>query len=274
MTATPIEISPASPSWSERDTLVDVLGVKVSALNLDEVVATLSSWREAGRREYVCCVCVHGIVSANLDPEIRNALNGAGLATKDGMPVALWSRAAGHASSRRVCGSDVMEAMCALGEQDGSRHFFYGSTPSTLKALEARLKSRFPGLVIAGMRSPPFRPLTPEEEDAEIAAINAARPDYVWVGLGMPKQERWMARFVGRVEATALLGVGAAFDFHAGVKRRAPAWMQRSGLEWLFRLGCEPRRLARRYVIDNAIFLGLAARHMAGRGVRGRFAAK
>ena len=131
--------------------------------------------------------------------------------------------------------------------------------------LVSRLTQRYPGLVVAGHRSPPFRPLTDEEDAVDVGAINAARPDFVWIGLGMPKQEKWMAAHVGRIEAAALIGVGAAFDFHAGAKPRAPLWMQRCGLEWLFRLGSEPRRLAGRYLIDNTIFLTYAAQQLAGR---------
>jgi hypothetical protein len=124
--------------------------------------------------------------------------------------------------------------------------------------------SGYPGLIVAGYRSPPCRPLSTEEDAADVAAINETRPDFVWVGLGMPKQEKWMAAHLGRVEATALIGVGAAFDFHAGTKPRAPRWMQHSGLEWLFRLASEPRRLAGRYLIDNTIFLTHAAQQLTG----------
>ena len=253
---------------------VDMLGVAISTLNMSETVSTILDWRQATpARHYVCCVCVHGIVTANRDPEIRLAINGASLATKDGMPVALWCRASGFPDSRRVSGSDLMEELCATGLDKGARHYFYGSTPHVLEQLTDRLRDRFPGLAIVGHRSPPFRSLSPDEEAAEIAAINATRPDFVWVGLGMPKQERWMARNIGKIDAAALLGVGAAFDFHAGVKRRAPGWMQRHGLEWLFRLATEPRRLARRYVIDNSSFILLVVGHLISgrlRQVRGK----
>lgn len=249
--------------------VVDMLGVAISPLELNEIVTEIERWRsEPGAGRYVCCVCVHGIVTAHHDPEVRAALNGASLATKDGLPVALWCHASGFRNSRRVCGTDLMSALCSAGIATGARHYFYGSTPEVLERLASQLKQRFPGLVIAGAYSPPFRRLSPEEEQAEIDAINATRPDYVWVGLGMPKQEKWMVRNAGKVQASALLGVGAAFDFHAAVKRRAPGWMQRSGLEWLFRLATEPRRLARRYVIDNGTFIGLVARHLVSHRAR------
>jgi N-acetylglucosaminyldiphosphoundecaprenol N-acetyl-beta-D-mannosaminyltransferase len=180
------------------------------------------------------------------------------------MPLVWWCRGSGMAQARRVYGPDMLDAVCGFGVQHGYRHYFYGGTPALLERLVARLEHRHPGLVVAGYHAPPFRPLSAAEDAQDIAAINAARPDFVWVGLGMPKQEKWMAAHIGRIEATALLGVGAAFDFHAGTKPHAPRWMQRWGLEWLFRLMCEPRRLARRYLVGNTVFLLLAAQQLMG----------
>jgi exopolysaccharide biosynthesis WecB/TagA/CpsF family protein len=250
-----------SPGSSER---VNILGVGVTPFDLAQAVATLDRWREEGRREYVCCVSVHGLVTAQRDREIRYALNRSGLATEDGMPLVWWCRRAGFARAGRVCGSDLLDAMCALAVRRGHRHYFYGGSPHVVEQLVSRLTQRHPGLVIAGYRSPPFRPLTEAEDAADVAAINAARPDFVWIGLGMPKQEKWMVSHVARVDAAALIGVGAAFDFHAGTKPRAPQWMQHSGFEWLFRLISEPRRLAGRYLIDNTIFVAHAARQLTG----------
>jgi N-acetylglucosaminyldiphosphoundecaprenol N-acetyl-beta-D-mannosaminyltransferase len=244
---------------------VDMLGVGVMPLDLAQAVATLDGWREEGRRDYVCCVSVHGLVTAQRDREVRSALNRAGLATTDGMPLVWWCRRAGFARAGRVCGSDLLEAMCALAVRRGHRHYFYGGSPDVVERLVSRLTERHPGLIIAGHQSPPFRPLTAAEDAAVVAAINKTHPDYVWVGLGMPKQELWMAAHVGRIDAAALIGVGAAFDFHADTKPRAPLWMQRAGLEWLFRLASEPRRLAHRYLVDNTIFVALAARQLTGR---------
>ncbi len=245
-------------------TRVNMLGVGVTGINLDETIATLEKWREERRRDYVCCVTVHGLVMAQRDPAIRSALNRAGLATMDGMPLVWWCRSAGFSNASRVCGPDLLEAMCARAPQQGHRHYFYGSSPKVVEQLISRLSQRFPGLIIAGVRSPPFRPLTAEEDAADVAAINEARPDFVWVGIGMPKQEAWMASHVGRIQAAALIGVGAAFDFHAGTKPRAPQWIQRSGFEWLFRLLSEPRRLARRYIVDNAIFVASTVKQLTG----------
>jgi len=249
---------------SEPIPRVNILGVGVMPLNLDQAIATLLKWREDGRREYVCCTSVHGIVEAQRDPEVRNALNRAGLTTEDGMPLVWWCRAAGYKSARRVCGPDLFPAMCAIGARQGHRHYFYGGSPEVVEKLVAELSTRYPGLVVAGYKSPPFRALSPEETDADIKAINETRPDYVWIGLGMPKQEKWMAEHVGKVEAAALLGVGAAFDFLAGVKPRAPVWMQRSGVEWIFRLMSEPRRLAHRYLVFNSIFVMRALQQITG----------
>jgi N-acetylglucosaminyldiphosphoundecaprenol N-acetyl-beta-D-mannosaminyltransferase len=247
-----------------RDHRVNMIGVGIDPFDMAQAVATLEQWCQEGRRDYLCCVSVHGLVTAQRDWEIRDALNRAGLVVEDGMPLVWWCRRAGFAQAGRVCGSDLLDAMCALAVRRGYRHYFYGGAPHVVEQLVSRLSGRYPGLAIAGYRSPPFRPLSVEEDAAEVAAINATRPDFVWVGLGMPKQEKWMAVHVGRIQAAALIGVGAAFDFHAGTKPRAPRWMQHSGLEWLFRLISEPRRLAGRYLIDNTIFLTHAARQLTG----------
>ncbi len=243
---------------------VNILGVGAMPLDLGTAVAMLERWRIEGRREYACLISVHGLVVAQRDPVIRNCLNRCGLAAEDGMPLVWWSRLAGFPKARRVCGSDLLDKVCAYGVSRGYRHYFYGASPPVLELLAERLQLRHPGLIVAGCRAPPFRPLTAEEDAEDIAAINAARPDFVWIGLGMPKQEKWMVAHLGKVQATALLGVGAAFDFHAGTKPRAPTWMQRSGLEWFFRLMTEPRRLAHRYLIDNSLFVAYALRQAAG----------
>ena len=177
------------------------------------------------------------------DDEMRRIHEGAGLVTPDGMPLVWMAHLLGHSRVERVYGPDLLLACCEMSTRRGYRHFFYGGAPGVGERLAARLEARFPGLSVAGLYSPPFRPLTPEEDAALVDRIDAARPDIVWVGLSTPKQERWMAAHVGRLQAPVLVGVGAAFDFHAGVKRQAPRWMRRSGLEWSFRLMTEPRRL-------------------------------
>jgi N-acetylglucosaminyldiphosphoundecaprenol N-acetyl-beta-D-mannosaminyltransferase len=235
---------------------VNILGVGATPQDLNCAVATLDRWRAERRQEYVCVVSVHGLVVAQRDPMIRHALNHCGMATEDGMPLVWWTRLAGFPRARRVCGSDLLDEVCAFGLPHKFRHYFYGASPKVVEQLIDRLQKRHPGLSVAGYCSPPFRPLTPAEDAADIAAINEAEPDFVWVGLGMPKQEKWMVEHLGKINATALIGVGAAFDFHAGTKPRAPVWMQHAGLEWLFRLLTEPRRLADRYLIDNSLFIG------------------
>jgi N-acetylglucosaminyldiphosphoundecaprenol N-acetyl-beta-D-mannosaminyltransferase len=242
-----------SPGVSDR---VNILGVGATPQDLNTAVATLERWCAERRQEYVCVVSVHGLVVAQRDPTMRHALNHCGMATEDGVPLVWWSRLAGFSQARRVCGSDLLDAACAHGVPRGFRHYFYGATPKVVERLIVRLQKRHPGLCVAGYRSPPFRPLTPAEDAAEIAAINAAEPDFIWVGLGTPKQEKWMVEHLGKIDATALIGVGAAFDFHAVMQPRAPVWMQHAGLEWLFRLLTEPRRFVHRYLIDNLLFMG------------------
>jgi len=232
---------------------VNILGVGVTPVNLGQAVATLEKWRDEGRREYVCCTSVHGLVEAQRDPEMRSVLN-----------LVWWCKRSGYPGAGRVSGSDLLLAMCERAPKRGHRHFFYGGSPQVVETLVLRLRQRFPGLVIAGYRSPPFHPLTQQEDAADVRAINETRPDFVWVGLGTPKQDKWMAQHVGKIHATALLGVGAAFDFVSEAKPRAPLWMQRSGLEWLFRLVTEPRRLAPRYFAIISIFIVRALQQLAG----------
>lgn len=234
---------------------VDVLGVRVSAIDMAMAVDEITGWVERGERRYVCVTGVHGVMESQRDPELARIHNESGMTTPDGMPMVWAGRAAGAAWMERVYGPDLMLAVCARAAERGWRSYFYGGAEGVPERLAERLGARFPGLVVAGAWSPPFRPLTPEEDDEVVARINAARPDLVWVGLSTPKQERWMAAHVGRIEAAALLGVGAAFDIHAGTLRQAPLWMQRSGLEWLFRLAVEPRRLWRRYLVNNPRFV-------------------
>jgi N-acetylglucosaminyldiphosphoundecaprenol N-acetyl-beta-D-mannosaminyltransferase len=235
---------------------VNILGVGVTPQDLNSAVATLERWRGERRQEYVCVASVRGLVAARSDAMIRYALNHCGMAIEDDLPLVWWSRLAGFPRARRVCGSDLLDAVCAFGLPHKFRHYFYGASPKAIEQLIDRLQQRHPGLCVAGHRSAPFRPQTPAEDAADIVAIDEAEPDFVWVGLGIPKQEKWMLERLGKINATALIGVGAAFDFHVGAKPRAPVWMQRAGLEWLFRLLTEPRRLAHRYLIDNSLFIG------------------
>jgi len=240
---------------SDPPARVNVLGVGVSAINIADALANIDRWIATGAHRYVCVTGVHGVMESQRDPALRDIHNRAGLVTPDGMPLVWLSWLHGHDQVERVYGPDLMLACCAASVTKGYRHFFYGGGTGVPELLVARLQQRFPGLTVAGTWSPPFRELSEAEEEALSARIAAARPDIVWVGLSTPKQERWMARYVGRLRVPVLIGVGAAFDMHAGVKKQAPRWMQRSGLEWLFRLATEPRRLGRRYLINNPWFV-------------------
>jgi N-acetylglucosaminyldiphosphoundecaprenol N-acetyl-beta-D-mannosaminyltransferase len=193
-------------------------------------------------------------MEAQQDGELRRILNGAFLNTPDGMPMVWAGRLAGFSEMGRVYGPDLMLEVCDWSRANRVTHFLYGGGPGVAEELKRRLEEKFPGLQVIGTYTPPFRPLTATEEAEVVTRVNAVRPDIVWVGLSTPKQEKFMAQFWQRLDATLMFGVGAAFDIHAGRLRQAPRWMQRSGLEWLFRLGCEPRRLGRRYLQNNPIF--------------------
>jgi N-acetylglucosaminyldiphosphoundecaprenol N-acetyl-beta-D-mannosaminyltransferase len=236
---------------------VNILGVGVSAISMPMALRTIEGWIARRDPHYICVTTVHGVMESQQDEDLRRIHNVAGLVTPDGMPLVWLSRLMGFRHVERVYGPDLMLSVCERSTELGYRHFFYGGGPNVAEELAARLQSRFPGLKLAGTYAPPFRPLTPEEDQAVVERINAAQPDIVWVGISTPKQERWMAEHVGRLSAPVLAGVGAAFDFHAGVKRQAPRWVQKSGLEWCFRLLMEPRRLWRRYLINNPRFLWL-----------------
>jgi N-acetylglucosaminyldiphosphoundecaprenol N-acetyl-beta-D-mannosaminyltransferase len=241
---------------------VDVLGVQVSVLDMDSTLDILDRWITEGHREYVCVTGVHGVMESRRNEELRKIHNAAGLVTADGMPLVWWSRWHGWRDARRVYGPDLLLASCERSLTTGYRHFFYGGGEGVADLLAKRLSRRYPGLAVAGTYTPPFRPLTADEDQEVVHRINDAAPDIVWVGLSTPKQEFWMAEHVGRLDVPALIGVGAAFDFHAGLKPQAPRWMQHSGLEWLFRLGTEPRRLWKRYLINNPAFVWLAMQEL------------
>ncbi len=226
---------------------VPILGVPVSAITLDEAVMAVEGWILARARHYVCITGAHGVIECQTDGALRAIHERAGLVTPDGMPLVFMARRLGFPGTGRVYGPDLMRALTALSARKGYRQYYFGGAAGLPERLAARLTAQFPDLPVAGTFSPPFRPTTPEEDEATIARINAAAPDILWVGLSTPKQEYWMARHRDRLEVPVMVGVGAAFDFLAGTKRQAPAWMQRRGLEWAFRLGTEPRRLWRRY---------------------------
>jgi len=237
----------------------NVLGVRVSAVNLKSATGLIQKAIEDGGKEYVCVRDAHGVVRCQKDPELRSIHNRAFLVTPDGMPLVWALKHAGHVESDRVYGPDLMLSVFDAGSSKGLRHFLYGATAETLEQLQARLLAKFPQARIVGSYAPPFRQLSMQEE-ADIAdRLNRSDADIIWVGLSSPKQELWMARMRDRLEAPMLIGVGAAFDFHAGLKRQAPRVIQRSGFEWAFRLLCEPRRLWRRYALVVPTFISLTA---------------
>lgn len=239
---------------------IDVLGVSVSAVNPPQALDVLTGWVERRERSYVCVTGVHGVMESQGDEDLRAVHNASGLTVPDGMPLVWCAHRAGAADVARVYGPDLMLAVLERAAERGWTSYFYGGADGVADRLAERMTQRFPGLRVVGTWCPPFRPLTPEEDREVCERIDAAAPDLVWVGLSTPKQERWMAAHRGRLEAPVLLGVGAAFDFHAGLLRQAPAWMQARGLEWLFRLAVEPRRLWRRYLKNNPRFVASIVR--------------
>jgi N-acetylglucosaminyldiphosphoundecaprenol N-acetyl-beta-D-mannosaminyltransferase len=239
---------------------VDVLGVGVSAIDMPMVLQLIDQWISQGDRRYICVTGVHGVMESQRDQRLRNVHNRSGLTTPDGMPLVWAGRAAGARNMDRVSGPDLMLATCELARARGYSSFFYGGRPGVPERLAARLEDVYPGLKIAGTYAPPFRELSAKEDEDVVRLISAAQPDLVWVGLGTPKQELWMAAHTHLFDTSVLIGVGAAFDIHAGLTRQAPRWVQRSGLEWAFRLAHEPRRLWRRYLYNNPRFLAGIAR--------------
>jgi N-acetylglucosaminyldiphosphoundecaprenol N-acetyl-beta-D-mannosaminyltransferase len=232
---------------------------------LDWIDASVST-REPG---YICVAAVHTVMAFQEDPDLRAAVLGSDLTVPDGQPLVWAMNMLGHSLPSRVYGPDLMKKACERGARSGARFYLYGGRSESLATLRTVLPERYPGLRIVGASEAPFRRLTPEEAEETAAEINASGADVVWVGLGVPLQEKWMARMRERLEAPVLVGVGAAFDFHAGIKRQAPDWLQRLGLEWAFRLTQEPRRLWRRYLHYNPRFVSGFARQYA-RHVRAR----
>jgi N-acetylglucosaminyldiphosphoundecaprenol N-acetyl-beta-D-mannosaminyltransferase len=228
---------------------------------MDDVSANVEAWIDADQREYICVTGVHGVIESQADKELRDIHNGSGLTVPDGMPMVWSGWFAGARWMERVYGPDMMVAICELAATRGWRSFIYGGAPGVAERLVSRLQEQIPGLRIVGAHSPPYRPLTEAEDREVVERINESGAELIWVGLSTPKQERWMAAHVHRIRAPAVLfGVGAAFDINAGLKRDAPRWLGRLGLHWLFRLLQEPRRLWRRYLYANPLFVARIVR--------------
>jgi N-acetylglucosaminyldiphosphoundecaprenol N-acetyl-beta-D-mannosaminyltransferase len=231
-----------------------VLEAFIDAVTWDEALGRITNWGAAHESRYVCICNVHSVVTTTRDVEFKIAVNNSDMATPDGAPVAWTLRRLGHPSQERINGPDLMMKYLKEAERLGQVVFFYGSTESTLKKLQQQLAIEFPSLQIGGTYSPPFRPMSLDEDEQIVEMINSSGANVVFIGLGCPKQEKWMAEHRGRINAV-MIGVGAAFDYHAGVIKRAPLWWQRNGLEWLYRLGSEPRRLFKRYMVTNTLFI-------------------
>lgn len=242
----------------------NLLGVGISAIDMQEALRRSQHLLQQRRKGYICVTGVHGIMEAQRDASFRAILNRSFLCTPDGMPAVWVGRMQGHRRMRRVYGPDFMLQMCRLSAGRGYRHFLYGGNHGVVETLQRRLENGIPGLSIVGTFTPPFRPLTPAEEDKLIATIAEVRPDVVWVGLSTPKQERFMAGIIDRLDTCLMVGVGAAFDIHAGLLPDAPMWMKSAGLQWLHRLLREPRRLWRRYLTNNPSFLWNISLQMTG----------
>ena len=255
---------PAPPARAE------ILGIPLAISNYDEVVAWMDAMIAADARGWLTAAAVNLVMSARDDPSTMRAVLGATLAVPDGQPLVWALRLLGHARATRVYGPDLMAHYCAHAASTGTPIYLYGGrSEQALALLTKRLRERFPGLRIAGGWSPPFRPLSAEEQAQVVERIDRSGAQVVWVGTGQPKQELWMHEMRQRLAAPLLVGVGAAFDFHAGIVSQAPGWMQRNGLEWLYRLTREPKRLWRRYLTQNPRFVLGFARQWAHERRRG-----
>ena len=241
----------------------DILGIPIAMTHYAQAMDVMDGMVARRERGYVCAVAVHAVMVSQHDPEMRRAVTGSALTVPDGMPLVWAANLLGEDLRNRVYGPELMDRYCGRCAERGHRVWLYGGRDQgSLMQLALNLRRRHPGIEIVGGYSPPFRPLSGEEEDAIVDQINEAKPDVVWVGIGVPKQEKWMAHMRPRLEAPVLCGVGAAFDFHAGRISQAPSWMQERGLEWIYRIAQEPRRLLPRYLYYNPAFMLAFARQL------------
>lgn len=234
----------------------DIFGTKINVLDMDKTKKYIYDNIDELRGEYICVSNVHTTIMAHDDEAYRRVQNEAALRLPDGKPLSVVSRKRGHKDAGRVTGPDLMRVLFEEASQNGLRMYFYGSTDEILKELRQKLDEQYKGINIAGMYSPPFRRLTDEEDKDIINMINDTKPDIIWIGLGAPKQEIWMNEHKGKLNGV-MIGVGAGFDYFAGRIKRAPQWMQKAGLEWLYRLMQEPKRLFKRYFVTNSKFIYL-----------------
>lgn len=234
---------------------INILGVGISPVSLRETIRQIDDWIENDDRQYINLCTVHTIMECRKDPDLRRIVNQSGLSVPDGMPLVWLCKFFGAKRVSRVYGPDLMEALCSHSVFRGYSHFFYGGSSGVAEELSSGMRRYFPELKIAGNYSPPFRESGQMEEPSILGWINCMEPQIIWVGLGTPKQDVWIAQHRPFLQAPVLIAVGAAFDFHTNRIPKAPLWMQRSGLEWFFRLIQEPRRLAFRYLVYNPLFI-------------------
>ncbi len=234
----------------------EILKTKINVTNMSDTIKYICSHLDELRGKYICVSNVHTTVMSYENEEYRKIQNSAAMALPDGAPLSSYSRRKGYKDAQRVTGPDLMLELFKISMQGGYRHYFYGATEETLAAMRQVLERDYPGIEIAGMYAPPFRETTQEEDEQIIQQINESRPDFIWVGLGAPKQEQWMYHHMGKLDGV-LIGVGAGFDYLAGYIKRAPRWMQKMSLEWVYRLLQDPKRLWRRYFTSNVKFICL-----------------
>jgi N-acetylglucosaminyldiphosphoundecaprenol N-acetyl-beta-D-mannosaminyltransferase len=242
----------------------NVLGVGVHAINMEQALALMAAAVDARRKGYICVTGVHGIMEAQREPGLKRILNESFLTTPDGMPTVWVGRMQRFSQMDRVFGPELMLEFCRLSVAHGYRHFLYGGSPGVAEELRRALLSSFPELQIVGTYAPPFRALNAVEATDLQATFRELKPDVTWIGLSTPKQEKFMAEYLDRLDTTLLVGVGAAFDYHTGRIQDAPRWVKRAGLQWLHRMGQEPRRLWKRYLINNPKFIVSILSQFAG----------
>lgn len=245
-----------------------ILNVRISAIDLNNAYSLVEEAVLKRQKKYICVCPVSTIMECKRNKKVLISVNSADLATPDGMAVVWIGRILGHKNIRRVYGPELMQNICGISLKKRYKHYFYGSSPEVVNKLKEKLKEKYPGLIISGSFSPPFRQLTEEEDNRIVAEINRSNPDIVWVGLGSPKQDIWMYGHRDRINAPVLIGVGAAFDFLAGAKPQAPRWMRNNGFEWLFRLVTEPNRLWRRYLVNYPLFVYYVLVELASKPIK------
>lgn len=249
-------------------------GIKIHPVQIPDVVEIMTQWiNEKVLGNYIVVSNANDAVLSNKDKSVKNAVNASSLSVPDGFSMVLLGRVFGYPLKNRVYGPDLMLEFLDQSQKSGFSHYFYGATDTINDLMIKNLRSKFPLLKIAGSFAPPFRQLSEDEKIRVIDSINYAGPDVLWIGLGCPKQQLWMHEFSDKLNVPVMVGVGAAFDFVAGTKSQAPKWMQKSGLEWFYRLATEPTRLWKRYLIGNTVFIWLCIKEIFKTKIRGKTSA-